>query len=168
MIKKPLMILFLLFLACSLFALDGIFAGLSAEVNGQTRKGAAIGGGLLLGFELNHQYTAGLKSAFFHNLKTVSCVETQALFRYYFPWTPFSLSSDNRFFIQAEAGCIVFFEYGDVFPAFSGGLVLGWRFNLGERWFLEPALRGGYPHIWGVSVTAGLRFPIRSKNENGG
>jgi outer membrane protein OmpA-like peptidoglycan-associated protein len=33
---------------------------------------------------------------------------------------------------------------------------------LSERWHIEPSIRGGYPHIWGVSVTAGYKFPISS------
>ena len=165
MIKKLLAILFLLFLTGSLFAQYDLFAGIGAELNGQTRRGAAIGGGLLLGFEFMDDFAAGLKTAYFNNLYTVSCVETEAFFRYYLPWVPFSLNVENRLFAQAEAGVIVFFEYGNVFPAFSGGLAFGWRFNFGEKWFLEPALRIGYPHIWGLSVTGGLRFPIQSKNE---
>ncbi|MCL1958278.1 MAG: OmpA family protein, partial [Spirochaetes bacterium] len=46
----------------------------------------------------------------------------------------------------------------EAFPSFAGGLSVGWRFNLGEHWYLEPAARGGYPHIWGFSVTVGIRY----------
>ena len=168
MIKKSLLIVFLLLMAQGLFALDDLFAGLSAEVNGQSRRGAAIGGGLILGYDLDQKYALGLRSSYFNNLDTVSCVETLALFRFYLPWELFSLNIENSFFIQGEAGLIVFFEYGKRFPAFSGGFVFGWRFYLGEHWFLEPAIRGGYPHIWAVNVTAGLCFSIQVKAKNGG
>jgi hypothetical protein len=69
-------------------------------------------------------------------------------------------------FVQLEAGSVVLFERGysekpEAFPAFSGGLSIGWRFNLGEKWYIEPAARGGYPHIWGGGITAGIRFEKR-------
>lgn len=37
---------------------------------------------------------------------------------------------------------------------------LGVTIPLGERWHIEPQIRGGYPHIWGVSLTAGYKFPL--------
>jgi len=65
---------------------------------------------------------------------------------------------------------VIFFERGysekpEVFPAFSGGISIGWRFNLGERWYIEPAARGGYPHIWGGGITAGIRFKSEGGNK---
>jgi outer membrane protein OmpA-like peptidoglycan-associated protein len=71
-------------------------------------------------------------------------------------------------FVQAEAGGVVFFERGyhrflEAFPAFSGGLSAGWRFTFGKHWYAEPALRFGYPHIWGLNVTAGFRFKAEQK-----
>lgn len=37
---------------------------------------------------------------------------------------------------------------------------LGATIPLSERWHIEPSIRGGYPHIWGVSLTAGYKFPL--------
>jgi len=31
---------------------------------------------------------------------------------------------------------------------------------LTERWYIEPSFRTGYPHLWGISVTAGYKFPL--------
>jgi len=31
---------------------------------------------------------------------------------------------------------------------------------LGQRFHIEPMVRGGYPHIWGVSLTAGYKFRL--------
>jgi len=31
---------------------------------------------------------------------------------------------------------------------------------LSSRWHIEPSARIGYPHIWGVSLTAGYKFPL--------
>ena len=31
---------------------------------------------------------------------------------------------------------------------------------LSDRWNIEPSIRGGYPHLFGFSVTAGYKFPL--------
>jgi len=37
---------------------------------------------------------------------------------------------------------------------------LGITIPLGARWHIEPMIRGGYPHIWGASLTAGCKFSL--------
>ncbi|WP_461249166.1 hypothetical protein, partial [Treponema sp. R6D11] len=64
---------------------------------------------------------------------------------------------------------MIFFERGyhkylEAFPALSGGLSAGWRINLGNYWYIEPAGRVGYPHIWGASLTVGIRFKNQKTN----
>jgi hypothetical protein len=34
---------------------------------------------------------------------------------------------------------------------------------LTSRWHIEPSIRGGFPHIFGGSLTAGYKFPLPSK-----
>jgi outer membrane protein OmpA-like peptidoglycan-associated protein len=113
----------------------------------------------MLGIDLNRHFSAGLKTAFFDNFDSLSALETLLFFRYYLPLPKIT----NGPFAQMEAGGVIYLERGyhkylEAFPSFSGGLSIGWRFNLGGHWYLEPAARGGYPHIWGFSVTAGVRF----------
>jgi len=147
---------------------DGAFVGLGPEINGLTRSGTAVGGGLSIGFDFSMfnkkaEFSAGQRTSFFHNFDTVGTLEALGLFRYYLPWLHFPKEIDGPF-VQAEAGCVLFFEYGLFFPAFSGGFSAGWRFlfpqknNDGQNWYVEPALRLGTPHIWGLNVTAGIRF----------
>jgi len=40
---------------------------------------------------------------------------------------------------------------------------LGLTIPLTRRWHLEPLVRGGYPHIFGASLTAGYKFPLPQK-----
>jgi hypothetical protein len=40
----------------------------------------------------------------------------------------------------------------------SIGLGVGWRFLLGNLFFIEPAIRGGFPYIVGAGLSAGVRF----------
>jgi len=144
-------------------AQSGAFVGIGPEIKGNTRSGAAIGGSLLFGFDIDSRFAAGQKTAFFHDMDTVSALEFQGFFRYMLPWLhwPSSLSGP---FLQAEAGAVVLFYESEAFPLFSGGFAAGWRFlfaqenNSGCNWYVEPAVRAGYPYIWGVGVTAGIRF----------
>jgi outer membrane protein OmpA-like peptidoglycan-associated protein len=141
---------------------DGGFAGIGAEINGYSRMGLSFGGNLILGIDLNDSFSAGLKTGFFDDFDTVSAFETALFFRYYLPWLHLPKSIDGPF-AQLEAGNVILLERGyhenlEAFPSFIGGLSAGWRFNFGEHWYLEPAVRAGYPHIWGFSITAGIRF----------
>ena len=37
---------------------------------------------------------------------------------------------------------------------------LGMTIPLGQRWVIEPSVRGGYPFIWGAALTFGYKFPV--------
>jgi outer membrane protein OmpA-like peptidoglycan-associated protein len=141
---------------------EGGFAGIGPEINIYSRAGLAFGGALILGIDFNDDFSAGLKTAFFDNFDTIGAFETLLFFRYYLPWLHLPKSTDGPF-AQIEAGSVILFERGyyknlEAFPSFSGGLSAGWRFNFGGHWYLEPSMRTGYPHIWGLNVTAGIRF----------
>jgi len=165
--QKCILVFFILLcFSASLFALDfwpeSGFVGISPEINGYTREGFSIGGGLVLGIDLNDQFSTGLKTGFFDSLDTLTAFETVLFFRYYLPWLRFPKSTDGLF-AQLEAGSVILLESGynvnlEAFPSFSGGLSVGWRFNLGERWFVEPVGRVGYPYVWGGSITVGIRY----------
>ena len=42
---------------------------------------------------------------------------------------------------------------------------VGVTIPLSERWHIEPSIRGGYPHIWGASITAGYKFRLPQSRE---
>jgi len=56
--------------------------------------------------------------------------------------------------LQAEAGGALSTE--GKMPL--GGLTAGMRLEIEDRWYLEPALRGGYPFTWGAGITLGKKF----------
>lgn len=41
---------------------------------------------------------------------------------------------------------------------------IGVTIPLSDRWHIEPSVRGGYPHMFGVTLTAGYKFPLPQKN----
>jgi len=155
---KKLGILFLLAVAGNLYAQSGIFAGIGPELNANTREGVALGGSLTLGVEINDIFAAGAKATFSSNFDTVTTLEPAGFFRYYFSrLLPLPL---GVLFVQAELGGSLFFEDGEMYPSFYGGLAAGWRYTVWQGLYLEPVVRGGYPNLWGVGLSVGYRFDM--------
>ena len=163
MLKHILVLCLLLCAIGSLSAIDidDLFVGAGLELNAHTRERLAAGAGLVAGIDFNSMFAMGLKFYFSHNFDTVGALEPLAFFRYYLP---LNMPLGNLF-VQAEAGSVIYFEYGKAYPAFSGGLSAGWRFDLPKNWYVEPAVRGGYPFAFGVGVTAGYKFNLQLRKE---
>ena len=129
-----------------------------AEIAMYSISGIAYGGGLSIGY--GRRAAVGLKADFFlDGEKEVTTLELDFLLRWYFR----SGASFSGPFIQLNAGPAIFFrENNNVNPShlgiISGGLSLGWRFLLGRYWFIEAAIRGGYPYIAGAGLYAGFHF----------
>ncbi|MDR0320434.1 MAG: hypothetical protein LBI28_02940 [Treponema sp.] len=154
--KRVFILCLSLFIAGHLFAFDNLNLGIGAEINSNTREGIAAGGVLFFCAEINQQFSAGGKFTFSHNFDTVITLEPQALFRYYLPL------GIEGLFVQAELGAAIFLENDNSYPAFSGGLSGGWRFEIGTNFYFEPYLRFGYPYIWGVGFISGMKILIGS------
>jgi hypothetical protein len=140
------------FIVGNLYALSGAFAGLGMEINGNTRDGAALGGGFSAGLEINSEFSFGLKTAVSSNLDTITSLETAGLFRYYLPF------KFSGLFAQAELGSVIFFENRGSYPAFLGSIAFGWRNDFIKNWYLEPYVRLGYPFVWGAGFLAGFHL----------
>ena len=152
---KRLLILCLFCLPPKLSAMEGLFAGLGTEINANSVNEPAISGGLVLGFDLYPHWALGFKASYSHNMNDTSVLEPQALFRYYL--APLCRGP----FAQAEAGCSIIFAPDSTYPVFTGAWAMGWRFNLASIGYLEPALRIGYPFLWGLNLTAGILIKSR-------
>jgi len=149
---KHVFIVIFFFIVGGLYALSGGFAGLGAEVNANSRDGAALGGGLFAGLDINRQFSFGIKAAVSNNFGAITSLETAGFFRYYLPF------KFSGLFAQAELGAVIFFENGKSYPAVLGGAVFGWRYNFVKDWYIEPYVRFGYPFIWGAGFLAGFHF----------
>ena len=146
---RQFIILCLFCSAGSLFAYEGVFVGLCAEVNGNSAHGPGVSGGIVLGIDLHRHWAIGVKTAYNHDLDSVGMLEQQALLQYYF------VSNNSGIFSQVQAGYSMLFLSGDNHFMFNGGWGTGWRFKLGNNVFFEPAFLVGYPFFWGASLTAG-------------
>ncbi len=131
---------------------SGFFVGAGSELNNNSaRKGStAMGGNVVLGYDMNKNFALGLNTVYSHDMNVVSTLESMVMVRYYLPVT----SS----FLQAEAGGSLSTTEGKNSVAPLGGLTAGMRLEMENRWYLEPTLRGGYPFTWGAGVTLGKKF----------
>jgi hypothetical protein len=118
----------------------------------------AIGGGAALGY--GNRVALGLKAVYWNDMEEVSALELNFLARFYF----FKKAAPSGLFVQFSGGPVIFArdENNIAIPSeismISAGLSLGWRFLLGERFFIEPAIRGGYPYFATAGLSAGVRF----------
>jgi len=144
------------FLTKTVSADDKFFVGLGPEFNENTRHGVAFGGVFHAGMNFTQRISFGVKVGCFYDFESIIAVDPSVFFRYYIPII-------EGLFVQAEAGSIIFFEDGESYPAVLGGLAAGWHYNFGKKWYLEPFVRSGYPHLWGVGVVMGLRFNLKKE-----
>jgi len=121
-------------------------------------SGLATGGSFALGY--GRGTSIGFKAAWYFNPGRMDILELCFLLRFYL--TGFSANSGP--FLQLTGGPVIFFpeDKGVSMPAelgmVSGGLNFGWRLLVGNRWFVEPSIRGGYPFLVGAAFSAGVRF----------
>jgi hypothetical protein len=129
----------------------------------------AIGGGVALGY--GNRVALGFKAVYWDDLEVLRALELNFLLRFYFfsiAETAPSGAGPSGPFVQFSGGPVIFAwdEHNISIPSemsmISAGLSLGWRFLLGERlgarFFIEPAIRGGYPYYIAAGLSAGVRF----------
>jgi hypothetical protein len=135
----------------------GFFIAPLIEIPGYSRKGPAFGGGLSLG--AGDGVTIGCRFLYAIDTESVHTLEIAIFMRFY-------LNHNNAVtgpFIQFNTGASIHaLNSFPSFPAEAGGLSVdlaaGWRFPLGRRWYIEPAIRAGYAFILGAGVAFAYRL----------
>jgi hypothetical protein len=117
----------------------------------------AFGGGLAAGYGYE-EGALGLKALYLADTTGLTTLELCLFLRFY----PFPRNNAG-FFLQLNAGAALFaldgaFTVHNGAGRISAGLSAGWRFPLGAHWYIEPAVRAGYPYIVGADLSAGYRF----------
>ena len=148
-----------LFLAVPAFWLHAepaeFFIGIPGEVNLYSRQDMAFGGGLFFGLG-GDGMAMGIRALYCRDMDNFQSLEVTAFVRLYLP----DISGNSGLFAQISLGPVMFWEEDndEKRGVYCAGLGLGWRFLLGEYWFVEPSLRGGYPFLAGAGVAAGFRM----------
>jgi len=121
-------------------------------------SGSSYGGGLALGY--GSGACIGFKTIYFLDSEgEVDVLEIGFLLRYYLKGSGFNSGP----FVQLTGGQALFFKNDDISLPTNWGILtvgvnLGWRINLGKLFFIEPALRAGYPYLIGGGLSAGIYF----------
>ena len=130
-----------------------IFIAPLVEVIGYSGSGFAIGCGMAVGAEISG-YGVGLRYLY-STESDVSTMETNAFIRFYF----IDKFQHEGIFLQINGGAALSSLEDYNIATFAGGLSAGWRFVFSKKYFfVEPAVRTGYPYKVGVGVSAGVRY----------
>jgi hypothetical protein len=111
----------------------------------------SFGGGLAVGY--GNKMTFGIKAVYWSDRGEVRILELNVLLRHYF----FSITEHSGLFLQFSGGPAIITNPTKA-ATISAGLSLGWRFLLGQYFFIEPVIRGGYPYYVTGGLSAGVRF----------
>ena len=136
------------------------FVGVSAETALYSIDAVAFGGGLTAGYGFGAG-AVGLGLRYLVDTGGLTTYAPHLFARLYLPQT--APRSGSGPFLQCTLGPS-FHTWNPRIPpgrlagAVSADLSAGWRFLLGERWYVEPALRAGYPFIIGAGIAAGYRI----------
>ncbi|MCL1813864.1 MAG: hypothetical protein FWG29_10155 [Treponema sp.] len=128
-----------------------------AEIVGYSRIGPSFGAGFALG--AGNGVAIGARFLYCADTESVYTMEITVFMRFYIQGADVCTGP----FAQLNAGASIFNHEHSVSPptevgALSAGVAAGWRFLLAERWYVEPALRFGYPYMFGVGVAFAYRL----------
>jgi hypothetical protein len=153
------MVVYIVFLTCfpvhAQAEREDFFIAPLTEVIGYSFDTIAYGTGLCIGYGSGN--TIGIRLLYAGNPEKFIFMEVLFFLRLYL-----SRSGVARgFFIQLNSGPVIYAHgrpertgYGNI----SAGFSAGWRFFLGKQWFIEPAVRAGFPYVAGGGISAGLRL----------
>jgi hypothetical protein len=125
---------------------------------------------LMVGSRIGVNYSSETESTELSNILTF---EGQVYARWNFLRLGRNAYKKTNIYIQGGLGLISAYRgkdnpFSDVTQT-RGSLMadasLGVTIPLTDRWYLEVSGRGGYPHIWGASLTAGIKFPLPGRTE---
>ena len=136
---------------------EDFWVSLGVDAGFYSITSVAYGGGLSIGYGTG--LSVGFKAAWYYSTEGLETLELSLLLRFYL----FGKDAYSGPFLQLMGGPALLNNEGNFsIPtnrgAFSCGIKAGLRFLFNERWFLEPAIRCGYPYILTAGISAGARF----------
>jgi hypothetical protein len=146
----------------------GFSLSLGLEGNGYSPTSMGFGAKLVGDYRFGEILSVGT-SSLVSNDGVLTTLEFSGNIRYYFLRDEenlikyYNLVSTFHLFLQAEVGAAVFIDEANrLQPHLMVGLAAGSRIALSRygSFYVEPYLRIGYPHIFGVGILGVYRFPI--------
>ncbi|MBQ8014511.1 MAG: hypothetical protein IJ257_09020 [Treponema sp.] len=133
--------------------------GFIAEANKNSISHVSPAAGISFDYSLIRRLSLGVKALVsFDALEkdnTIYTIEPLGFLRWYV--TSPTGEPSAGLFVEGQGGAEVVLVNDEIKTAVSSGLSLGFRITAGNFYF-EPALRGGYPYLFGAGLGAGFRF----------
>lgn len=133
--------------------------GFIAEANKNSISHVSPAVGISFDYSLIRRLSLGVKALVsFDALEkdnTIYTIEPLGFLRWYV--TSPTGEPSAGLFVEGQCGAEVVLVNDEIKTAVSSGLSLGFRITAGN-FYLEPALRGGYPYLFGAGLGAGFRF----------
>lgn len=133
--------------------------GLIAEANKNSISMIAPAAGISFDYSVGRNFSIGIKTLIsydvFEKENSILSVEPLGFLRWYVV-SP-SGEPSAGLFIEGQFGPELLFVNSAVRLSVSSGLSLGFRIAL-QNFYFEPAIRGGYPYLFGAGFNAGFRF----------
>ena len=138
----------------------GLSLGINLEMNMNSPTAYAMGYGLNAGYLLPEFLPIGfasvqLKFLFSTTYSHTNSLEIAPAFRWYF-WKLQEIP-DSGLYAEFEMGATIVWGAELTKGLFLSGLNAGYRYYFDEV-FIDAYLRFGYPHLWGLGLSAGYRF----------
>jgi hypothetical protein len=110
----------------------------------------------------------GISYSIENDSRDILSFETQVYLRWNFLRLGRDVEKTTNIFVQGGIGLLAAYRgnenpFDDVTMtrgSLLADVALGATIPLSPRWHIEPSARAGYPHIAGISLTAGYKFPL--------
>lgn len=133
--------------------------GVAVELNKNSLESVAPAIGVGFNYGFSRKISAGIKLLASHDLhekdNDLTVIEPIAAIRFYIV-SPTGEPASGLF-LEGLVGASILLVNSDTKAVGNIGGGLGYRFTLGS-FYIEPAFRAGYPYLFGLGVSAGIRF----------
>jgi hypothetical protein len=129
------------------------YAGGGIELSQNSLRYYAMSEVASITYDINNLMAVGFKVVMSENFGKTIVAEPELYYRVYvakFLW--------GRVFAQLDLGASYIIDDKDLYPEPLMGVSAGVRFPFLGRFYAEPYLRFGYPFMWGLGATGGIRF----------
>jgi hypothetical protein len=134
-------------------ARGSFYAGAGLEFSMNSLRYYALSETAALTYDMNDYMAWGFRITTSQNLRHTAVYEPEMYFRVYllkFWW--------GDIFTQWDMGASFIVDDKTLYPELLMGVVGGVRIPFLGRFYAEPFVRFGYPYMWGIGATGGIRF----------
>ena len=122
-------------------------------------KGLAPSAGIVLDFAASKKVSLGGKVSFTYDFlskdHSIFTFETLGYLRIYL--APPEYNPTTGLFLEGQGGGAFLYINSDLKTTYVIGGSIGYRLGF-NKFYIEPSIRGGYPFVFGIGISTGIRF----------